>query len=492
MLVPKSFLQKIPWVVSLLFVLLFVYAAVSKFLDFQTFETQLGQSPILAAFAGFLSWGVILMEIIIAVLLSLHKTRLLGLYIAFLLMVLFTSYIVIILNFTPFVPCSCGGVLEALGWTEHLVLNIVFIALAIWAIYIMDKASLKKVVLRLSVMVIMGIGMMIVLFLTSEKEIKRNNAFQRKYIPHALKKIGEYQLESNAFYFAGVDGSAIYLGNYNAPLYLKELGRDLKKVRDLKIEIDTYELPYKRVRIEVAPPHFFIGDGTVPILFKGETKNWEAKTFSKDDAFFYQFAFMDSTSLAILTTSTKTKSNTLGVLHKDQDDVHLELHPQVLKNQLDGTFDTDGMLLWNDQTKQVLYIYYYRNQYEVADKDLTFEFTGKTIDTVSKAKLDIARYTANDESKLGNAVLVNRYADTYGENLYINSDRLGKYEDDEVLKSAGIIDQYDIKDNAYVHSFYFYHQPGEKLREFKVFGDIIIGLVNDKLWVYRLKPEPVQ
>ncbi|MEG0917288.1 MAG: hypothetical protein RSF68_09775, partial [Myroides sp.] len=35
----------------------------------------------------------------------------------------FTVYIFLILNYSPFVPCSCGGVLEDLGWWEHLWFN---------------------------------------------------------------------------------------------------------------------------------------------------------------------------------------------------------------------------------------------------------------------------------------------------------------------------------------------------------------------------------
>jgi len=38
-------------------------------------------------------------------------------------MTAFTVYIFLILNYSPFVPCSCGGVLEDLGWWEHLWFN---------------------------------------------------------------------------------------------------------------------------------------------------------------------------------------------------------------------------------------------------------------------------------------------------------------------------------------------------------------------------------
>jgi hypothetical protein len=46
-------------------------------------------------------------------------------------MVMFTAYIVAILNFSNYVPCSCGGVLEKLGWREHLIFNSAFVVLGL-------------------------------------------------------------------------------------------------------------------------------------------------------------------------------------------------------------------------------------------------------------------------------------------------------------------------------------------------------------------------
>ncbi|HZH70563.1 MAG TPA: MauE/DoxX family redox-associated membrane protein [Flavobacteriaceae bacterium] len=36
-------------------------------------------------------------------------------------------------------PCSCGGVLEQLGWTEHLAFNIGFMGLGVVGILIENK-----------------------------------------------------------------------------------------------------------------------------------------------------------------------------------------------------------------------------------------------------------------------------------------------------------------------------------------------------------------
>lgn len=117
-------------IVSLLYIVLFIYAAVSKLIDFENFKVQLGQSPLLSAFATPVAIGVPALEIIIAVMLLIPKLKLYGLLSSFTLMVMFTAYIYIILNFSQFIPCSCGGVLEKMTWNQHLIFNIVFVLLA--------------------------------------------------------------------------------------------------------------------------------------------------------------------------------------------------------------------------------------------------------------------------------------------------------------------------------------------------------------------------
>src|SRR5690606_26685834 len=66
---------------------------------------------------------VVLGELAIALMLCFSKSRTLGLYLFLGFMTAFTVYIFLILNYSPFVPCSCGGVLEKMGWWEHLWFN---------------------------------------------------------------------------------------------------------------------------------------------------------------------------------------------------------------------------------------------------------------------------------------------------------------------------------------------------------------------------------
>ena len=126
-------------IICFLFILLFTYAAVIKLIDVQKFTVQIGQSPLLTDFAGVVAWAVPITELLIAGMLAMTRFRLVGLYAGFSLMVMFTAYIVAILTIDENIPCSCGGVLESMGWTEHLIFNIGFVILGLSGILLHTK-----------------------------------------------------------------------------------------------------------------------------------------------------------------------------------------------------------------------------------------------------------------------------------------------------------------------------------------------------------------
>ncbi|SFZ89524.1 Methylamine utilisation protein MauE [Flaviramulus basaltis] len=127
-----------------LYVILFVYTATSKLLAFEVFETRLFKSPLISDYADTLAYAIPLIEYLITVFLLFPKTINIGLYASLGLMTLFTAYIIYILNFSSSIPCSCGGVLESLGWREHLIFNLSFIVLAIVGILLSNQQQSYK------------------------------------------------------------------------------------------------------------------------------------------------------------------------------------------------------------------------------------------------------------------------------------------------------------------------------------------------------------
>ena len=75
-----------------LYVLLFVYAAISKIIDFENFQIQIGQSPMLRSYVSFISYGIPTIELLVAFLLLTSRFKLLGLYASVTLMGLFSIY----------------------------------------------------------------------------------------------------------------------------------------------------------------------------------------------------------------------------------------------------------------------------------------------------------------------------------------------------------------------------------------------------------------
>ena len=132
-------------IIAILFVTLFLYTGISKWMDYYVFKEQIALSPLLAPIAQGVAILLPATEIIVSVILFIPRTRQIGLYASFILMILFTGYIIYVLNYNPQLPCTCGGFIQALSWHQHLVLNIVLIILSLRAIILMKKPAPEKI-----------------------------------------------------------------------------------------------------------------------------------------------------------------------------------------------------------------------------------------------------------------------------------------------------------------------------------------------------------
>jgi uncharacterized membrane protein YphA (DoxX/SURF4 family) len=117
-------------IISVLFIILFLYTGISKLMEYSVFKEQIAESPILNPIAPFIAWSLPLTEFIVSILLIIPRWRLKGLYASLALMTAFTIYIIAIMTFNKELPCSCGGIISLLSWKGHLVFNSVFILLA--------------------------------------------------------------------------------------------------------------------------------------------------------------------------------------------------------------------------------------------------------------------------------------------------------------------------------------------------------------------------
>src|SRR6185312_13084594 len=99
-------------VIASLLILLFIYAAISKLIDYEEFKIQLSKSPFINQFANSVAWSLPVGEIVVGISLSFYKTRIIGLYASLFLLTMFSGYIYTMLNYSYYIPCSCGGILS--------------------------------------------------------------------------------------------------------------------------------------------------------------------------------------------------------------------------------------------------------------------------------------------------------------------------------------------------------------------------------------------
>lgn len=116
--------------ISLSFFLLFLYAGLSALFYSDQFHAQMSRLPVLGNYAGILIWLVPVSELLICISLIRPGKRRLGLYGCLALMTLFSVYIMVMLNFSSVIPCSCGSVLSVWSWEEQLIFNVAGVILA--------------------------------------------------------------------------------------------------------------------------------------------------------------------------------------------------------------------------------------------------------------------------------------------------------------------------------------------------------------------------
>ena len=128
-----------------LFTSMFIYAAVSKLMNYRIFIIQMDRQPFPDRYTPVLVWSVLASEILAAVMMMTLSLRRIGLFFATAMMICFTAYIILVkLHYYGVIPCSCGGVIASFTWTQHLIFNLFFVTIGIVGIYLEQQFRKKK------------------------------------------------------------------------------------------------------------------------------------------------------------------------------------------------------------------------------------------------------------------------------------------------------------------------------------------------------------
>lgn len=334
---------------------------------------------------------------------------------------------------------------------------------------------MRRKLFVLLVTFVCSVGIVVVLFLNSERINSNSNNFVRRLPPHIIGLKKHIPLKKLTFYFAGSSKSEIYLAcreriNFYIKIDLNTLGSEMTNFTIVNGENMRFRSPFLFVDSTILQ----IADGSIPLILeskKSSTLNFRPKPLGHN--YFDQIQKISSCSYVLRTID---KKDGFVLIKKSMGSLDSTAIKNPLEKQGDRFISKDGVLLYASEQKRAIYTYYYRNRYVVMDTNLKVLNFGRTIDTVSIARLSLENLNSSNEIKLARpAVPVNKKSAISGHYLFINSSLKADNEADENFRNAAVIDVYDIRNVKYVLSFYIPDYHGQRMKEFKV--------VKDRLYV---------
>jgi hypothetical protein len=345
---------------------------------------------------------------------------------------------------------------------------------------------MKKVLTSLFVCAVFSVAIVISLGSISKKLSHQYSGFNRILPPHPIDLLKDISLKDDSYnYIAGETTTHIYLGSTINPLHLLQI--NIKNPGDTMTIRLTFENGEKNnlvfSRILVDSSFVYLLDGIKPAIFKGSVNNFKVNRYMYDSAYFVSSVPISPNSFVIRTLSSKLNQYVLA--KESAQSPNIKLFPNILEKQIDGIFCTDGTLNYSAELSSIIYVYRYRNQFLRLDTNLSLLYKGKTIDTVSRAKISVANLTSENAFTISSPPLsVNNKSYVANHWLFIHSNLLAKNEDKDAFDASSVIDVYNLKSGKYNFSFYLFNHGKSKMRDFKIINNKLIVLYNKTIYIY--------
>ena len=309
--------------------------------------------------------------------------------------------------------------------------------------------------------------------------------FERSFLMDHLKPLNVLEMEDQVnYYIAGVTQSHIYLGNYRDRLKLLVTDSTLTDTTYLNlINSESHEM--RTATITVNPPNFYISDHILHKLYTGKLDNGHFQRFDENQFFIVGRAVpVSETAFVIRTWKDSIRESELA--KQTSYPPYLQRAPKLLEKQIDGIFCTDGTLVYNEALSQLIYTYYYRNEFICTDTSMNLLYRGNTLDTVSLAGVKVAQVESEDKTTTSAPkIITNSASATYGPWLFIRSKLMASNEQENQFRNASVIDVYDLtKEGDYAFSFYLPKYKDHKAREFKILDNRIVAIYDRFLVIY--------
>lgn len=324
------------------------------------------------------------------------------------------------------------------------------------------------------------------LYAMSDKINNHSNGFSRSFRNTSIVRINELNLKYNSYYIAGTGKENFYLGNSVNPFHLIAANYILTDTLHLRLKISdiSVQLPYARVTVSVDSPNIHLMENISPAIYHGFLSHPVLIRLADSVHF--------STSVPISRKSFAYRiidrySDNYELAKEITDPYFFRVAPEILERQSDGIFSVDGMLHYNAPTGNLVYIYYYRNEFICMDTSLNILYREQTIDTTRIANIKFSYVESQKRISLSAPPLtVNKLSCVNDEWILIHSSLLADNEDQESFKNHSVIDVYSIDHGQYQFSFYLPKYKNNAITDFRAHDNIIVALYGRHLQTFRI------
>ncbi|NRF37586.1 hypothetical protein [Pedobacter foliorum] len=340
---------------------------------------------------------------------------------------------------------------------------------------------LKIKIFNLLICFVGSVALVIILFLISS--YKTNHfGFIRILPSHLIDGVNSKDLKHNSWYLSGIHNHELFLAN--SLVIKKVLKIDTNLVDTVGLTVTGLEKSrlFQGSIFTTDNEVIWIMDGLKPSILKGGLPHLRFEKFFKT-SFFTGSIPLTENSIALRYINEKGVS----VLAKEFLNTNVLKTTDLLEKQIDGIFCTDGEIVKVQGSSKMIYVYYYRNQFLCTDSNLNLLYKGKTIDTISRAQIKVAKIASTGETTMAAPPLhVNKRACANEKYLFVQSSLRANNETEYMIKDVSMIDVYAVADGKYQFSFYLPDFRGFKVRDFKVYGQSLYALYDHYLYKYQL------
>jgi hypothetical protein len=334
----------------------------------------------------------------------------------------------------------------------------------------------KRIQLIIFIASISSLFVLVLYFYSARVSYK--NGFDRNIITRLLS--GHTIPITQGSYIAGTSSEHLYIGNINSHT-LTRLSKDLST--QMTIQIFPQNIHARPTTLTVVYPMLFGREVGTNSWHYGWANSGRFSGIISEKKFLVDAIPIDTNSMLV---KTWNKEKTEFVLARKSRD-SITYHPELLVKQIDGKFCIDGMMTFNREREELIYVYYYRNEFFTTNSNLNLIQRYHTIDTISKARISVSPIHSEHSLSLSSpARIVNNLFTTSGDILIINSLVKADNESFNDFKSHVVLDAYDLTDGKYILTFYYPRVKDQKLREIQLIDNVLFLLYESSLYATKV------